>query len=168
MKIINVKRIFFLIYLNVTFLIAQDTILETTNGNNRNVKQKIYLFKNIDILKLESDSINNKDTFHFKREKNLFFDGYSTIEQGKVNLYEKSSFSNNSNFLNRTYYLKNEFQYEPKLIRRSSKKFIKVCIDYFYDCPKLIKRIKVRKLKYKDIKIIVHYYNNRCNVGNDK
>lgn len=43
-----------------------------------------------------------------------------------------------------------------------SKSFQKDALDFFSDCPELIKRIKIEGLDRKDIELIVQYYNTNC------
>lgn len=102
------------------------------------------------------------------------------IGEGKVILYEKSYSTHNLPILTNNSFNTNNTQslthYTEVFVSRPNdsiatdldykkfnrKHFFKKIIEYFKDCPSLIKKIKAKEYKRRDFIEIVDYYNDNC------
>jgi len=148
----------------------------------RNKKEKATKYHFSELKKAIINDGEASSTYVYAK---VDIDTYKVLEEitiGKVNLYsmEFSGYSgpvymagpNGGSWtgMGHSYNIKNLFvsrEGEEIVTHLGSnqlftKNFKKAASTYFKDCPELVKKIQNKKLKKRDIKDIVEFYNNQC------
>jgi len=122
-----------------------------------------YTFNTIDGFDLTKNGIKK---YRYKDAVNEYPRLLQLIRIGKINLYQQ--------MVNQYFHLgpNSNIKITPKIIYyiekenvtlRTGKKISKSELEYFSDCPILMKKIKGKEIKKDDVYGIVNFYNINCN-----
>ncbi|MDY7394176.1 hypothetical protein UMM65_02905 [Aureibaculum sp. 2210JD6-5] len=137
-----------------------------------NSKNIVYTNKEIDSIRIKVNKWPGYEinTYHYKtfgkKNKPILL---KPITYGKVTLYLHKSLDRHSGvYNNKNYYVSKENMDSVTHLGRIGplklfdKNIINEAIEYFKDCPELVKKIQAREYKKRDIVEIVEYYNEHC------
>lgn len=107
----------------------------------------------------------------FERPMQLFgqMQGYmQLVYDGKVKMYRfdyliqsaSSSKKMSNTYVQSDFYLQKEGDKKPMLVRKGG--FRKSMKLYFQDCPLMVEQIELKRLKYRDLPILIQFYNEYC------
>lgn len=150
---------------------------------DKKTRPQYFLFEDLDeiIIQEGSKRVKYKSVRIENSEKPIML---QLITEGKVNLYQKSSFGymptgpsgvgstggtsfgGGQFYAVNNYYLKRKSQVNALHMGSNqlfAKNFKKAASNYFKDCTALVDKIQIGEYKKKHLKEIVTYYNNECN-----